>query len=174
MMRSFVFAIACLFALPFAPGAAAQTAPEVVRANRALSAIWRPLSGPATVASLQAACAGAVEEMEAVEASLPPVLTAASLSRVRALHGLLIVPTGDDPASAYFFPSAMTPWFASGVGAISVINETEGFLAVRDAQGHDIAVQLGNAGGRPMMRLRAPGSNAIVTYVGCAATTVRS
>ena len=173
-MRFLVFALACLFATPFASGAAAQTAPELARANRALSAIWRPLSGPATSASLEAACAGAVEEMEAVEASLPPVLTAASLSRVRALHGLLIVPTGDDPASAFFFPSAMTPWFASGVGAISVINETEGFLAVRDAQGQDIAVQLGNAGGKPLMRLRIPGSNTIVTFVGCAATSARS
>jgi len=169
-MRSLVFVIVWLFA----SDVSAQTSPEITRASHALSAIWRPLTAAPTAASLEAACAGAVEEMDAVEASLPPVLTAESLARVRALHGLLIVPTGTDPANAFFFPSALTPWFASGVGSISVINETEGFLAVRDAQGHDIALQLGNAGGHPMMRLRTPGTNAILTFVGCAATSARS
>ncbi len=168
-MRFIVFALACLAAST----AAAQTPPtagDVARAMRALSAIWRPITG---AASLEAACAGAREELELVDSALPPVLTPESLARVHALHGIVIAPTGQDPAHAFFFPDGQMSWFASGVGVVTVINEAEGFLAVRDAEGHDIALQLGNAGGRPMLRVRPPGGAAPITFVGCAASTAR-
>ena len=82
--------------LPLPAAAQSATAPDVARAARALSAMWRPMTG---ATSVEQACSGAIEEIEAVEAALPPVVTQSSLARVRALRGLLIVPT-DDPQVA--------------------------------------------------------------------------
>jgi hypothetical protein len=166
-IRCALFVLASLLA---DPANAQTTAPsaEVARASRALAAIWRPLSGAITPAAIETACAGALEELAAVEAALPAVITPDSLARVRALHGLLIIPA-ETPAASYFFPPAEYDWFASGLGAITVINEAEGFIAVRDAAGRDIALQLGRAGRRAMLRLRAP-EGAVLTLVGCAPT----
>jgi len=163
-MRQLVLALACLFATP----AAAQDAAQVQRASEALSAIWRPVTGPVSNASIQTACSGAVEEMAAIEAGLPPVLNPESLARVRGLRGLLIVPTGDDPAWAYFFPPPDLTWFQSGIGAIAVLDETQGLIGLRDAAGHDIAVQIGRAGDRAILRIRPPAGGALLTFVGCA------
>ena len=163
MLRPVLFVLACLMAAP----AAAQTqAPDVAAATRALSAMWRPLTG---AASVEQACAGALEEIEAVEAALPPVVTQQSLARVRALRGLLIVPT-DDPQVAYFFPDASMAWFTSGMGAIAVINEAEGFIGVRDAGGRDIALQLGRGGEHALLRIRNP-EGQVLNFVGCAPTS---
>jgi hypothetical protein len=162
MLRPLLFALTCLLSLP----AAAQTqAPDVGRATRALSAMWRPIAGATTV---EQACAGALEEIEAVESALPPVVTQASLARVRTLRGLLIVPT-DDPEVAYFFPDMSMGWFTAGMGAVAVINEAEGFLGVRDAGGRDIALQLGRGGERPLLRIRDP-EGQVLNFVGCAST----
>lgn len=165
MMLRPLLALACLL-LPMS--AAAQTAPavpDVAQATRALSAMWRPISGATTV---EAACAGAIEEIDAVESALPPVLTETSLARVHALRGLLIVPT-DDPQVAYFFPDRSMAWFTSGMGAIAVINEAEGFIGVRDAGGRDIALQLGRGGEHALLRLRNPDGQ-VLNFVGCAPT----
>jgi hypothetical protein len=162
-MRALIFALACLIV----PPAAAQTAPDVARASRALAANWRPVPGPLTEASMRDACAGAVEEIAAVEAALPPVLTPQSMARVRALHGLLIIPTGDDPAWAFFIPPQELSWFTSGMGAIAVLDEAQGLIGVRDAGGRDIALQLGRAGQRAVLRIRPP-QGAPITFVGCA------
>jgi hypothetical protein len=148
--------------------AAAQTTPtqpDVSRATRALSAMWRPMSG---ATSVEQACSGAIEEIEAVEAALPPVVTQASLARVRALRGLLIVPT-DDPQVAYFFPDRSMAWFTSGMGAIAVIDEAEGFIGVRDAGGRDVALQLGRGGEHALLRIRNP-EGQVLNFVGCAPT----
>lgn len=162
MLRPFLALLIC--ALPL-PAAAQPAAPETARAARALAAMWRPLDGAET---LEAACAGAAEEMEAIEAALPPVLTPESLVRVRALRGLLVVP-GDDPRLAYFFPDTRMPWFTSGLGAIGVVSEEEGFLGVRDAGGRDIAVQLGRADRRAVLRIRGPDGQ-VLNFVACAPT----
>jgi hypothetical protein len=161
MLRPLLALAVLLLPLP----AAAQTQPDVTRATRALSALWRPMTGATTV---EAACAGALEEIEAVEAALPPVLTQQSLARVRALRGLLIVPT-DDPQVAYFFPDRSMAWFTSGMGAIAVINEAEGFVGVRDAGGRDIALQLGRGGEHALLRIRNP-EGQVLNFVGCAPT----
>lgn len=161
MLRHLLFALACVLPLP----AAAQTAPDVAQATRALSAMWRPMTG---ATSVEAACAGAVQEIEAVEAALPPVLTQDSLARVRTLRGLLIVPT-EDPEVAYFFPDMSMPWFTAGMGAIAVINEAEGFIGVRDAGGRDIALQLGRGGQHALLRVRNPDGQ-VLNFVGCAPT----
>ena len=102
------------------------------------------------------------------EAALPPVVTQSSLARVRALRGLLIVPT-DDPQVAYFFPDRSMAWFTSGMGAIAVINEAEGFIGVRDAAGRDIALQLGQGGEHALLRIRSPDGQ-VLNFVGCAPT----
>ena len=162
MLRPLLALAILLLPLP----ASAQTqAPDVARATRALSAMWRPMGGATTV---EAACAGALQEIEAVEAALPPVLTQTSLARVRALRGLLIVPT-EDPQVAYFFPDRSMAWFTSGMGAIAVINEAEGFVGVRDAGGRDIALQLGRGGEHPLLRIRNPDGQ-VLNFVGCAPT----
>jgi len=151
--------------LPLSAIAQAPAQPDVAQATRALSAMWRPMAG---AASVEAACEGALEEIEAVEAALPPVLTQQSLARVRALRGLLIVPT-DDPQVAYFFPDRSMAWFTSGMGAIAVINEAQGFVGVRDAGGRDIAVQLGRGGEHALLRIRNP-EGQVLNFVGCAPT----
>lgn len=170
MIRPLVLLLALLAA---APAAAQESAPsaETLRAAQALSRLWRPL--PALEASaIDVACAGAEAEIEAVEAALPPVLTPQSLARVRTLRGLLVIPT-EDADNPYFFPDRSLAWFSSGLGAIAVLDEAEGFIGVRDAAGLELAVQLGSAGGRPILRIRAP-EGAILNFVGCAPTFAAS
>lgn len=167
MIRTALLALVCATTLP----AAAQTStadPQTVRAARVLSALWRPVE--ALQADLiELTCRGAVEEIEAIEAALPPVLTPQSVANVRALRGLLVIPS-EDPGLPYFFPDTSLDWFTSGLGAVGVIDEAEGFLGVRDAGGRDIAIQLGRAGGRGVMRLRTP-DDRILILVACAPTT---
>jgi hypothetical protein len=167
MIRAFALAAALLLAGP----AAAQTPPgdsdQLARASRAISFLWRPVAA-LRADTLNAACGGAEEEIDAVESALPAVLTPASLARVRTLHGLLIIPT-DAPANPYFFPDASMTWFTSGLGGIAVLNEGEGFIGVRDAGGRELAFQLGSAGGKPILRIRDP-QGAILNFVGCAPT----
>lgn len=150
-----------------APAAAQTDSTQVARASRALSAIWRPVTGPLTEASIRDACEGAVEEIAAVEAAMPNVLTPQSTARVRAQRGLLIIPSGDDPSLAFFIPPAELSWFTSGLGAIAVLDEARGFIGVREAGGRDIGLQLGRAGQRAVLRIRPP-EGALLTFVGCA------
>lgn len=169
-MRSLIFVLACLLAAP----ATAQTAPpEVARASTALAAVWRPVTPPMTQASLTAACRGAREEMDAVESALPVELTTESLARVRTFHSLIIVPTAENPASVFVFGGPDLPWLPSGLGVVSVLSESEGFLALRDAQNHDVALQIGHAGDDRMLRVRTPETSTFTTFVGCTATTPR-
>ena len=159
-----VLALACLVAAP----AAAQTDnAQVARASRSLAAIWRPVTAPLTEASIREACAGAVEEIAAVEAAMPSDLTPASMAGVRAPHGLLVIPSGDDPAWAFFIAPAELSWFTSGLGAITVLDEAQGMIGVRDAARRDIAFQLGRAGQRAVLRIRPP-QGTMLTFVGCA------
>lgn len=168
MIRAALFALACLAA---AAPAAAQTPPteieQAASASRALAMLWRPVT-TLTAAEITRACNGAAEEIEAVEAAMPPVLTQESLANVRALWGLLVIPT-DDPAVSYFFPDTSLGWMTSGLAVVGVIDETEGFIGVRDAAGRDIAVQIGMAGGWSVMRVRNP-ENQLLTFVACAPT----
>ena len=168
MIRALAFAFACLLALP----AAAQTNAQARRAVDAMSAMWRPVAAQEMTSppALQTACAGALEEMAAIEAAMPPVISAESLSNVRALRGLLIVPgQAQGPPTAFFFPSAELPWFASGLGAVTVLSDADALIGVRDAAGGDISLQLGQAGGRPILRVRSP-DGPILAFVGCAST----
>lgn len=156
-----------LLALSLAAPAAAQTNPPAVeRATHALGALWRPLEGPISEASITTTCAGAVEEMNAVAAALPADLSPANLARVRPEHGLLIVPA-DAAGFAYFFPPASLSWFSPGLGAVTVLDEAQGLIGAQDAEGHTFVLQLGHAGQRAVLRVRPP-QGALATYVGCA------
>jgi len=166
MRALLLFAFVALTALPVAAQTPASS-PELVRASEALSAIWRPLTTTGEGA-VETACQGAVQEMAAVEAALPPVLTPESLARVRALRGFLVVPS-DTAGEAYFFPGSNLPWITSGLGAITVISETEGFIGLQDAAGLRIPLQLGRRGEIAILRIRAP-DGAILNFVGCAPT----
>lgn len=168
MIRAFVLAFVCLLALP----AAAQTNAQARRAVDAMSAMWRPVASNElnSLPALQTACAGALEEIAAIEAAMPPVISAESLSNVRALRGLLILPgEAQGPATAFFFPSADLPWFASGLGAVTVLSDADALIGIRDAAGHDISLQLGQVSGRPFLRVRSP-EGPILAFVGCAPT----
>lgn len=169
MIRAALFALACIAATP----ALAQDAAQTERASTALAAIWRPAPETLTQASMRSACAGALEEMAAVESAMPAVLTPTSLERVRSIRGLLIVPSGDDPAWAFFFPPSNLTWFTSGIGAIAVLDEGQGLIGVRDAAGRDIPFQLGHAGQVPILRIRQP-EGGLLSFVGCAPVSPRS
>lgn len=163
-MRFLAFALACLFATS---AAAQQNNAETGRAASALSAIWRPVEGAVTATSITAACTGAVEEIAAIEAALPPVLTPKSLQRVRGLRGMLILPAGDVTGWLYVFPPASLNWMTPGMGRVTVVSEADGFLALQDGAGQSVSLQLGRAGQWPLMRIHPP-EGALLNYVGCA------
>lgn len=164
-------ALALFAALALATSATAQTAyPELERASHAVAAIWRPIDpAHADTPSLHAACAGWEQEMSGVDAALPTNLTAEALAQIRAPRGLIIVPTADDPASAFIFPNAQMAWVTSGLGRISVLAPAEGYVSVEDAAGHSFTLQLGRQGQAPLMRVRTP-EGGMMTFVGCAPT----
>lgn len=159
-MRTLVIALL----LMVAPSAAAQDT-ALQRATAELTANWRPVTA-FTVASFEAACAGAQEELDAIDAALPRVLTPESLSRVRALRGLAIIPADDVPGAVYAFAPPTLDWFTSGLATVQLLDQREGFLRLTDAAGLEVALQRGAAGGRPILRLRGP-DNSIVNFVGC-------
>jgi hypothetical protein len=154
---------------PGSPTAPANASPEVARASRALAAMWRPLTGPATETALASACHGAVEDMRALDEAMPDPLTSEALASLHPAHGIVFVPASDDPGAIFIFPSADLIWFASGLGAIAAANEGTGEVSLRDAAGHTIQAVLGHAAGHAMLRLEVPGGGP-ATYVGCAAT----
>lgn len=151
------------------PAPSAAASPEIAAAAHALAAIWRPLTGPATEAGLTAACAGAVDDMRALDSAMPDELNAAALAALHPAHGIVFVPAADDPSDIFIFPSADLTWLASGLGKLNAANEGTGEVALHDAQQHSIAITLGRAASHSMMRLTVP-TGSPVTYVGCAAT----
>lgn len=166
MIRTLVAAF--MFVAAWQPAAAQTPAatPELTRATQAIGAVWRPLDGPVTPEAIRLACAGAQEELRALDAAMPADLTAESAARVRGLRGLHIIPIADTPGAAYFFPPLGMTWFTPGLGAYSVIDEAEGFIGVRDAAGQDLAFQRVRAGNHPMLRIRRP-TGELVTFAGC-------
>ena len=165
-MRALVLAILVCFAAPSALAQTQAATAELTRAANALGAIWRPIARPFTGEGVRAACAGAAEEMSALDAAMPNELTAESAARVRGLRGFHIIPLARTPGAAYYFPPLGMNWFSSGLGSFSVISEADGFIGLRDATGLDVAVQVGRAGAHPILMLRPP-SGEPVAFVGC-------
>jgi hypothetical protein len=164
-MKRALITLLCLAPWPAAAQTTAAT-PELTRASQAIGAMWRPVEGQVTNDSIRAACTGAQQEMQALDAAMPAELTEESAARVRGLRGLHVVPIADRPGAAYFFPPLSMTWFSSGLGGYSVIDEAEGFIGVRDAGGHEHAFQIGRAGNHPMLRVRRP-DGTLVNLAGC-------
>jgi|CXWL01.1.fsa_nt_gi hypothetical protein len=160
--------LAIALALLSAPPASAQ-AGDISGAMHRLAAIWRPIAAGANQEAVRRACTGALDELAAVDAELPAELSPQNLARVRPPNGLIVIPLGDEPTGAFFFPPAALPWFASGLGAVSVVDEAQGRLSVRDAGGAEIGLQLGALGSTPALRVSSAGGEA-QTFVGCAPT----
>jgi hypothetical protein len=117
---------------------------------------------------MEAACTGAVDEMAALDASLPAELSPETLRPIRAPRGFIIVPT-DDPGMAYIFPNAQLSAMTPGLAAIRVVSATLGRVDIVDAGGQTTQLQVGVAGGRPMMRVLREGGAPLV-FVGCASS----
>lgn len=151
------------------PPPVTTVSPDIAHASHALAAMWRPLTGPATEAGLATACAGAVEDMRALDSAMPDDLSADALARLHPAHGIVFVPAADDPSDVFIFPSADLTWLGSGLGKLVTANEDTGEVTLHDAQQHPILITLGRAAGHSMLRLTVP-TGSPVTYVGCAAT----
>lgn len=172
-MRFFSLTVAlALIALPAAAQTANTIEHQLAIAARQLAAIWRPLpAGPMTRARFTAACQGALEEMQALERRLPEQMDADALAEIRAAQGLIIVPTDENPTVLFVFPdNLMLRGLASGLASFRLDPSGPGRLVLRDAAGNNSNVELGNAGGQTLMRIRPRGSSDVQVFVGCAST----
>src|SRR5262245_47626942 len=112
LMRSLVLALAAVAAFA-APGLAqnttqnseASSATEIARASHTLAAIWRPIT-TTTQSALATACAGASQDLAALDAALPQDLNNRTLAAVHVAHGLVFVPTSENPADTFVFADA--------------------------------------------------------------------
>jgi hypothetical protein len=170
-VRYFFLVLSLALALP----AAAQPAlTDAARVSRLLGAIWRPLPtsiAGAPEAAFRTACEGALEEMAALDLSLPEHLTPEALAPVRAPRGLVLIPTEEDPAAIYVFPNAELSGIASGLGQFRLDPAGAGQVVLRDAAGRETQLQLGASAGKSLMRVRPPGQTQARLFVGCAPTT---
>lgn len=167
-MRRLLFLAALGLALP----AAAQTSgPDLATATRNLSAIWRPLPPDAAGPPDQifaTACAGALDELEGLFASLPEDAEPGADTTVRTTRALVLVPAADAGA-VFVFPSIDMTRIAPGLGRFTVVNPAQARVDIADATGARIPVQIGQAGGRSLLRILWPGQPP-QTFVGCAST----
>jgi hypothetical protein len=168
-MRILLIALALAAAWP----AVAQTPnADVVRVSRLLGANWRPLAAMPTgdpAPAFLAACEGAQEELDRLDASLPENLTPNALRLIRSQRGFIIVPT-ETPSEVYLFPNAQLDFIASGPGAFVIADAAQGLVTMRDSHGRDLQLQLGAIGGQGVMRVPNPEGGAAWLYVGCAAS----
>ena len=178
MLRPFLLALAlaCAFTAPVAAQSTQQAQPtgtpeqQHARAAAQLAALWRPVpAGRMTEAALTHACDGSLEEMAALRRRLPDPLTVDSLADLRAEHGLVFVPTDENPLLLFAFPNDDLRGIASGLGAFRLDPAGgEGKLIFQDAAGHDSNLEIGHAGRFPLLRVRPRGSTYDVhLYVYC-------
>lgn len=145
-----------------------STAAQIARASHTLAAIWRPIT-TTTQAALTTACAGASDDLAALDASLPQELNNRTLAAVHVAHGLVFVPTTENPANIFVFADTTMSWLASGVGVITAADEDTGEVTLEDAGGATVHLQLGHVAGQVLMRMTTPGGQNI-TFAGCAST----
>jgi len=164
----FKFAIAALAVLATPASAQAPAGDDRLVVAENLAAIWRPL--PAGVgdprARFTAACEGAVEEMNAFAATLPETITPEAVRGLRTNRGLVLAP-GAEPGQLFIFPSVTMRGLASGLGSFAAVDSAEGRVAVTDAAGTAIEVQIGRIEGTSVIRVTLP-EGAPETFVGCA------
>lgn len=164
MLRPILIALACAFALPASAQPAQQATTvqtqQLARAATQLAALWRPVpAGRMTEASLTQACDGALEEIAALQRQLPDPLTVNGLADIRTEHGLVFVPTDENPTLLFVFPNDDLRGIASGLGSFRLDPAGgEGKLIFQDAAGHDSNLEIGHAGRFPLLRVRPRGS----------------
>lgn len=169
-MRLSVIALSLL--LMVAPALAQTSDDELARASGLLAANWRPVApapGGDAEAIFAAACEGAVEEMAALDAQIPEDLNAAALAALRPPRGLVFVPAADNPAAGFVFANDALPHIASGLALLRLVDAARGRVDLIDAVGATIELQLGVAGGKPVMRV-PDAAGAPSLYVGCASS----
>lgn len=147
-----------------APSAAIQ----IAHAAHTLAAIWRPIT-TTTQSALANACAGAPEDLAALDAALPQDLNSRTLAAVHVAHGLVFVPTSENPADTFIFADTTMSWLAGGAGIITSADEDNGEVVLQDAAGTAIHLQLGHVAGQLLMRLSTPGGQDL-TFAGCTST----
>ncbi|WP_395647441.1 hypothetical protein [Terricaulis sp.] len=175
MLRSalIALALACAFAVPATAQPAQTSAPQsqqLARAATQLAALWRAVPpGRMTEATLTHACDGAIEEMAALQRRLPDPITVNGLADIRAEHGLVFVPTDENPTLLFAFPNDDLRGIATGLGSFRLDPAGgEGKLIFQDAAGHDSNLEIGHAGRFPLLRVRPRGSEYDVQlYVYC-------
>jgi hypothetical protein len=141
---------------------------EIANASHTLAAIWRPIT-TTTQSALAAACNGAGADLAALDAALPEDLNNRTLAAVHVAHGLVFVPTTENPADTFIFADSSMAWLASGVAVITSADEDTGEIVLQDAAGTTIQLQLGHVAGQVLLRLTTPGGQDI-TFAGCAST----
>ncbi|MFT3726921.1 MAG: hypothetical protein QM759_03765 [Terricaulis sp.] len=169
-MRSLLPALA--LALVVSGQALAQDDPspalQIAHASHTLAAIWRPITAT-TQSALTAACAGASDDLSALDAAMPQDLNNRTLAAVHVAHGLVFVPTSENPADTFVFADTSMSWLASGVAVIKSANEDTGEVTIEDAAGTSVQLLLGHVAGQVLMRLTTP-SGQNLTFAGCAST----
>jgi hypothetical protein len=169
-MRPLLIALALAFAAPAA--AQTQTAQdEAARVARHLGALWRPLPANPTGAPdevFAAACDGAIAELNQLADNLPENIQPEAVRGLRTTRGLVMVP-GAEAGQMFLFPNPSLRTIAGGLGSFTVVDAAQGRIDLRDAAGALTQIQLGQAGGKSMLRILVP-NGAPQTFVGCAPT----
>ncbi|MGE0740795.1 MAG: hypothetical protein AB7O98_05580 [Hyphomonadaceae bacterium] len=138
---------------------------------RHLGALWRPLPAAPTGTAdevFAAACDGAIPELEQLATSLPQQVHPEAVRGLRTTRGLALVP-GSDPGQMFLFPSPELRSIAGGLGSFTVVDAGQGRIDLVDAAGTTIQTQLGQAGGRSVLRILSEGQPP-QSFVGCAPT----
>jgi hypothetical protein len=136
-----------------------------------LAANWRafqaPATGGSTDAALARACEGALDELTWLDGSLPETMTPDVLRSIRTPHGLILVPTDENPATIFLFAAADMPGLTSGLATIRVVNAALGHVDLIDAGGTQLALQLGTASGHALLRIFGEEDQEPLLFVSC-------
>lgn len=171
-MHALFTALVFLVAAPAA--AHADPAEDLARASRMLAANWRPFQAPTNGGSAEAAlsrsCEGTLDEMTWLDGRLPEDMSPEALAAIRTPHGLILIPTEENPATFFLFAAADMHGVTSGLATIRVANAALGHVDLADAGGTQLALQLGTASGHALLRVFREEDEEPVLFVACAST----
>jgi hypothetical protein len=171
-MRALLAAILILCAAPSA--AQADPAEDLARASRMLAANWRPFQNPTNGGSAEAAfsraCEGTLDELTWLDGRLPETMSPEALRAIRTPHGLILIPTQENPATFFLFAATSMPGLTSGLATIRVANASLGHVDLVDAAETQLALQLGTAGGHALLRVFGDENQEPLLFVACAST----
>jgi hypothetical protein len=172
-MRVLLIAALCFCAASAA--ARADPAEDLARASHMLAANWRPFQsaarGGSAEAAFSAACAGVLDEMTWLDGRLPETMNPEALRTIRTPHGLVLIPTDENPATFFLFAATDMQGLTSGLATIRVVNAALGHVDLADAGGTQLALQLGTAGRHALLRIFREENEAPLLFVACASTS---